>query len=66
MTNRMSYLNDCAFAYPVFNKNRPGELSVLFSLGFVYDLESKGRLFHFLNRHDLTVKFYEEDEAGKR
>ena len=66
MTNRMSYLNDCALAYPVFNKNRPGELSALFSLGLVYDSEIKGRLFHFLNRHGLSDKFTQEDEAGKR
>lgn len=67
MTSRMSYLNDCAEAYPVFNKNRPGEFSALVSLGLlVYEPEIQTRLFHFLDRHGLSGKFTEEDEAGKR
>jgi hypothetical protein len=66
MTNRMSYLGDCSQAYPVFSKSRPGELSVLASLCLVYQQEMQGRLLHFLSRHDLTAKFYEEDEGGKR
>src|ERR1039458_7984945 len=32
MIDRATYLNDCAQAYPSFNKNRPGELSQLASL----------------------------------
>jgi hypothetical protein len=66
MTNRMSYLDDCARAYPIFNKNRPGEFSALFSLGLIYESEIKRRLSHFLDRHGLSDKFAEEDEAGKR
>ena len=66
MTNRVSYLNNCAQAYPALNKNRPGELSALASLGLIYVSEIQARLFHFLNRHDLSIKFREEDEAGKR
>jgi hypothetical protein len=66
MTDRVSYLNDCSQAYPVFNKNRPGEMSASFSLSWVYVQEMHRRLHHFLDRHDLTAKFYEEDEAGKR
>lgn len=66
MTNRMSYLNDCALAYPVFSKSRSGDLSALASLALVYEQEMQGRLLHFISRHDLTGKFYEEDEAGKR
>ncbi len=66
MTNRMSYLNDCGVAYPVLNKNRPGELSALFSLGLIYGSETKRRLSTFLDRHGLSGKFTEEDEAGKR
>ena len=66
MTNRLSYLNDCALAYPVFSKNRPGEFSALFSLGLVYESETKRRLYRFLDRHGLSDKFTQEDEAGKR
>jgi hypothetical protein len=66
MTDRASYLNDCAQAYPTLNKNRPGELSQLASLSLMYMSEIQARLFHFLRRHDLTLKFTEEDEAGKR
>jgi len=66
MSNRVSYLNDCAQAYPVFNRNRPGELSALSSLCLVYMQEMQVRLFHFLARHDLTTKFFDEDKAGRR
>jgi hypothetical protein len=66
MTQRASYLNDCAQAYPALNKNRSGELSAMASLVLVYQVEIQGRLFHFLHRHDLYEKFRDEDEAGKR
>jgi hypothetical protein len=66
MTNRDSYLNDCAQAYPAFNKNRSGELSALASLSLIYESEIHRRLYHFLHRHDLYDKFIDEDEAGKR
>ena len=65
MTNRLSYLNDCSQAYPILNKSRPGEMTALFSLSWVYVQEMHRRLFHFLDRHGLTAKFYEEDGAGK-
>ena len=66
MANRISYLGDCAQAYPVFNKNRPGEFSAYASLYLQYNLEIQRRLFGFLNRHGLSDKFTEEDHAGKR
>jgi hypothetical protein len=66
MINRTSYLNDCGQAYPGLNKNRPGELSALFSLGLIYEQEIQRRLFHFLDRHGLSDKFAQEDESGKR
>jgi hypothetical protein len=66
ITNRISYLSDCAQAYPVLNKNRTGELSALSSLTLVYESEIQMRLFHFLGRHGLADKFTEEDETGKR
>jgi hypothetical protein len=66
MTDRLSYLNDCSLAYPAFNKTRPGEMSALFSLSWVYVQEMHRRYLHFLDRHSLSAKFYEEDEAGKR
>ena len=64
--NRLSYLDDCGRAYPVLNKNRPGEFSALSSLGLIYASEIRRRLFHFLDRHGLSDKFTQEDEAGKR
>ncbi len=65
-TGRLSYLDECSRAYPVLNKNRTGELSELFSLELIYVQEIQRRHLHFLSRHGLTAKFYEEDEAGKR
>lgn len=66
ITKRGAYLNDCGQAYPVLNKNRPGELSAIASLGLIYESEIQRRLFHFLDRHGLSEKFTQEDEAGKR
>jgi hypothetical protein len=50
LTNRVTYLNDCAQAFPALNKNRPGELSTLASLSFIYESEIHRRLYHFLHR----------------
>jgi len=66
MGKRISHLIDCAQAYPDFQKYRLGELSALESVGRFYELELRTRLFHFIDRHGLTTRFYEEDEAGKR
>jgi len=66
IVNRLSYLDDCSRAYPVLNRSRPGEMSALFSLEWVYVQEITRRKDHFLSRHGLLAKFYEEDEAGKR
>lgn len=66
IVSRLSYLDDCSRAYPALNKNRPGELSALFSLEWIYAQEIQRRQIDFLSRHGLTAKFYEEDEAGMR
>lgn len=66
ITKRAAYLNDCGQAYPGLNKNRPGELSALASLGLIYESEIQRRLFRFLDRHGLYEKFTQENAAGKR
>jgi hypothetical protein len=65
-TSRLSHLDECSRAYTALNKNRIGELSELFSLELIYVQEIQIRRLHFLSRHGLTAKFYEEDETGKR
>jgi hypothetical protein len=67
MYNRISYINECAQAYPVFYKSRnANELPGTLSLVQVYIVEIAQRHNHFLERHALSAKFQEEDEAGKR
>ena len=66
IVSRLSYLDDCSRAYPVLSKNRPGELSALFSLELIYVQEIQKRQLDFLSRHGLTEKFYAEDDAGMR
>jgi hypothetical protein len=66
MKSRISSIAECVGAYPVLNKARPDELSAVLSLTLIYDQQIKARLFDFLERHGLSDKFTEEDEAGKR
>ena len=66
MQQRAFYLSNCSSAYPTLNRAKPSELSPVFSLTMVYDNEIQERLFSFLDRHNLIVKFTLEDEAGKR
>ena len=66
MGARIASLNDCVSAYPTLNRARAGELSMPFSLVGIYHGETAERYFDFLDRHNLLVKFIQEDEAGKR
>jgi hypothetical protein len=66
MGARVSSLSDCSGAYPILTHSRSNELSALESLLNIYLTETSGRYFNFLDRHDLIVKFIQEDEVGKR
>jgi hypothetical protein len=66
MQERAVYLSSCSSAYPALNRAKPSDLSPVFTLTMVYDNEIQERLFSFLDRHNLIVKFQLEDEAGKR
>ena len=67
MTKRESHTSTIVVkVIPRSTQTDPAELSALVSLGLIYVSETQGRLFRFLNRNNLSDKFTEEDEAGKR
>jgi len=67
MLARIRSLMDCTGAYPTLAKSTPaGELPAVWYLKITYEEEIEGRLFNFVDRHGLSKRFAEEDEAGKR
>lgn len=66
MQEREAYIGDCANAYPEVNRAKNDGVSTSLYLIMVYDIEIEERVFGFLRRHSLLVKFTAEDEAGKR
>jgi hypothetical protein len=67
LRGRTVSLFDCSSAYPALIRNpAPGTVSASFSLVTLYYIEIEERYRNFLDRHDLLVKFKQEDEAGKR
>jgi len=66
MKGRMQFIRDCGGAYPIFFTSQRGELPATIGLVLAYVTEIKDRLFSFTDRHGLSGKFLEEDEAGKR
>jgi hypothetical protein len=67
MLQRIRSMMDCTGAYPALTKSKPdGDLPAAWRLKITYEEEMQDRLFHFVDRHGLTRKFEEEDEAGKR
>jgi hypothetical protein len=66
MDRRLDSLGECSGAYPAFLKSKSNEIPAMLALIQVYHAERAERMLDFLSRHNLLLKFIEEDEAGKR
>jgi len=58
--SRQKALVDCQVAHP------ESDFPELNTLQTVYDMLMIERYSHFVERHDMSAKFMEEDEAGMR
>ena len=66
MTKRESHTSTIVVkVIPRSTQTDPAKLSDLVSLGLIYVSETQGRLFGS-SRNNLSDKFTEEDETGKR